>query len=63
MHEHGEQIDFEIVHAIQHDDSDPDGIKCPEVIVAGTGHGDQTELAEGQKKQVVGDPYAQVSYQ
>lgn len=61
MHEHGEQIDLQIVHPIEHNNSDPNGIEGPKIIVSGAGHGDQTELAEGQEEQVVRYPDAHIS--
>lgn len=61
MHKHCEQIYLQIIHSVQHYNSHPNRIKSPEIVVAGAGHGNQTELAEGQKKQIIRDPNAYVS--
>lgn len=49
------------METIQYNESYPNSIKCSEIVIAGTGHRDETELAEGLEEQAVGDPYAGVS--
>ena len=48
------------METIKYDESHPNSIKWTEIVITGTGHGDETELAEGLEEQAVGDPYAGV---
>jgi hypothetical protein len=61
MHEHCEQIYFEVVEGVQHYECHPYCVECPKIVVADTGHSNEAELAEWFIKQAVRNPNTSVS--
>lgn len=61
VHEESVQVGLQIVEPVQHNKSHPDCVEGPEIVVAGTGHRNETELAEGLKEEAVRNPDAGVS--
>lgn len=61
VHKQSKQVYFEIVHPIQNNESNPDGVESPEIVVVGARHGDKAELTERLEKKTVRNPDASIS--